>query len=623
MPRSPANIIPFRGPFGGLKRVPSSLIPPNRTLIDLNVLTIDGDIRRRPGVEIAAAPDWSPMTIVRVLRMMPFFYAETGGDTPTIPHLYMAVAVATGACYHVIVDLENQTLKTYYGGVMGETLGGGSPVHTFGAAIIGDAVVVRNRLGSSTRVIYKMTGNTSWSAHPFFYSAPQMSVGTTQAGTLPAGTYCYTCFWKNSTLGLIGPANLENYPTIQLVSPGGCRFTIYGSMKPSGVDTVAIYRKQQDVDTDWYFVVDTPISGDFDFADNGSHDPLDKTQANRLDTIQGFDVGDGRDVAYWRGRTWMDKLDEPNVVYYSGYREMNNFRVDQALQLGEAPDDRLVRLIPLGGILYGLKKRSIWAITGSGPESFQANEIASGLGLIGSSAVAVAHGMLFFAGQDGLYRLNGQGLEPLAEDVRELWLQFKDPSYMTMAHDPARDLIVVHGYKDTTFTNDQTLVYHIPSRQWHVWDLGGEALGQGFVTFQEQPRLLTWITGGAHDKELAALRDETDPEQRDFGTTEVPWYYTIGPTDFGTPYPKQINYLNLAWLKDPSAEGEGLFAILFLDQGTSQAKSCSVNDDTAPYRAKWPIGLLCDTFMVQVIGTTNRRLRITGVEIEAEAVGNR
>ena len=635
MPRSPENVVPFRGPFGGLLRGPATRIPPDRTYECLNVLNRDGDIRRRAGQEIHVAPSWPtidlspPYVFERPLRIMPYFYGAEGDDPPTLPYALVTARYVNGVdsrAEHLLVDLNTGAANIVAITMVGSESDDEPKAFRFGYEKCGKVFVIRGRVSTSWRAVYRKAGETAWTTVYYMLPRPPlMGTGSAQGGgNLPAGTYEYTYCYVNSETGSEGPAQLEQTTTVTLSSTGTARVPLtYSSL--NGVDKIKIYRRQSSVDTEFYFLkqIDN-LSGTGYFDDTGPPTvptPV-KTADYVLDLLTGYNPGQGDEVAAWRGRLWCDCLAQPNVVYFSDYEKPWSFRVTNARQCGNDPSDTIQRMLPVSDVLVVLKRDSIWTVTGSGEDSFETTELARGVGLAGINGAQVVNGVLYFCGFDGLYAVTESSLTRLSDAVRELWERYRDVSYRTLAHDPERDLIVVHGYTGANLTEPLTLAYHIPSEQWYRWDLNTSGVGTLRLGLQERPRLALIAASGTHAGKLAVMRREHDAEQRDYGTEPVAWHHDIGPIDFGTKYAKHLAYAALEWARDADAEGEDLILEVATDQAETGVEY-TVQDDAEPPGAEFTLGRVCHAARFRVKGQTARRPRVTGIEVEATAVGQR
>ena len=622
----PIPIIAYRGPFAGLWGGASKRVPPLHTRDCLNVETRQGDIRRRPGIEQAAAPTWSNAPI-RILRMIPLFHYENyAASHATAPHvLLVALTDLTidRLSFH-LVDLSSGTLRENFSSMYPEVFGT-RELYTFGVAVVARQMIVYRGLTLIPWVMYLNSGDT-FSHIPLAQSAlPGNVTGAPVAGgSLPYATYEYTIQMGNQETGIWGKPNLLG--TAQVTTAGGnqtARLTMPGA--DSWIDRVQIWRKEVGVDAEFYRVTDVAFTGSgMTFDDDGTF-IVTKDEGNRLDSTGFYDVGRGAELAVWRGRMWADE-DAGENVFYSQYNEFWNFRLVNSLRAGDGFGDRMLRMIPLGGVLIVLRKKTIWAITGSGPESFEATRIAK-IGCAGQNAVVEARGIIYFGGYDAPYRVSGQAVEPLGnESHTPFWAAFVDHQYITAAWDDERGLLLFSGYTAWDHTSGQTLAIHLRTGRWYKWAFYGGAagpaigVGNAVLDYTERPRTLIWVPGATNAaNRLAMLRYESDGEQRDWATDSVPWHWDVGPTDFGVGGFKSILYGQLEWDHDSAAAGETLEVELYAD-GAGPQETKSVLDDIERATAKLSFGVTLHDVKFRIKGDTNRRPRIVGLEIGALAV---
>ncbi|MDD4888339.1 MAG: hypothetical protein PHU85_00280 [Phycisphaerae bacterium] len=634
--------MPYRGPFGGLKRGPATRVPAGSCYDSLNVTTAAGDLRRRPGLELVM-PQGGTISVRHVLRAVPCLDDRHGGVVSAwgwrYPHLLVLAEVDAGGAPYVCVFL--MPLEQFMSGryddseivLFGETLGSGHLGYRCGLVHLGHWWLVRPAYNMVPRVLYHLTGAAANVVHQFFIARPgngdNVYVGAAALpGGVPPGTYLYTAVFVNTDTGSQSPANLDTPASVTIAADSRVHVSVAPTSADAagGVTQVDWYRKQDTVDSQYYKV------GRIAFVPGATthfYDELtvpDKSASNLLDPLASYQPSAGNDACIWQGRLWV--LEGPNTLYGSEFQKYHSFRLTNSWSVGEDADDEALRLWPLAGGLFILKRGSLHVVTGSGPESYRVDPVLGGidqtLGLASPAAVAEARGTVYFAGHDGVYALRADSLERISDDVAELYQLYRDPEWRTLAYDPERDALVLFGYLDTTYTTAQTLVYHLPTRQWHKWDLGAVGLTTArwlAGSLVEPARLLAWLAahGGSLSGDLAALRRDGDPEQRDLGTTAVAWFYDSGPTDFGTPYKKWVYDANVEFDKDASAT-------LALTLGVSVDQSATVTSaaktDTAGLGLlKFILGRVCNTLRFKLSGTHAHRPRITGVEIEASAIG--
>lgn len=629
MPRTPANIVPLRGPFGGLQRGAATRTPPNACYDCLNVLCEDGDIRRRPGLSLLVAGGGGSMYILKALRMVPFVYSyPTGTGDLRTPYLAIAALINNGSENFGIFVLPLITgvtgwEATSWQPLAGETLGSAHPAYRFALQLINRYLLLRKRTSNIPTATYKKTGASNWTQANWWIAAPQLQQGdlSVDTGTLATGTYGYVITYLNSHTGVESPVSPEASGTQS--GPIGFKITFptgaYAPPAADQVDTVRIYRKMYTVDSEYYRIGEVSFASG-SFIDDGI--TAIKTADYAVDPLASLQPGAGCDAVVWQNRLWLDEA--PDTLYYSDFDEYHAFRLQNSLRAGDAYGDEVRRLLPAEGILYVLKHQSIWQVQGSGPQSYRCTRLVKGIGLASDHGVVEAKGVYYFCGHDGLYELSPSGLRCVSEPVKELYQAYQDPHWRTLGFDPERNLIVCHGWLDGNYAAPQTLVYHIPSEQWYKWDLGGPALAASNFEYLGAPRLIVQQPADLNavppvDGCLALLRPDSDAEQRDLGLYAVPWLYDTGPFDFGTPYKKAVSLAHVEYVQEAAAVG----AYIRLDVATDQGDFTQYRlfADNLGGLAKLILGRVCTYLRCKLSGTQRQRLRITGLEIEAQARG--
>lgn len=631
MPRGPEKLVPLRGPFSGLKRGAATRTPPLACYDCLNVLCADGSIRRRPGLETLVAGGGNGLYLLRALRMVPFVYPyPTPAAGFRTPYLAIAAETTTGGAssFNVFVLPLISGVSGYEPPLQplsGEVLGTAHAAYRFALVPLNNYLLLRKRTGGAPSVQYKKGTSSSWTLGNWWIAAPllQQTDVSVVAGTLVTGTYGWLMTYVNSNTGVESPVSPEVSATqtgpfgVTIAFPTG----VYAPPAADQVDKVRIYRKMYTVDSEYYRIGEVSYSPGGSFTDNGI--TAIKTSDYAVEPLASLQPGAGCDAVVWQNRLWIDTA--PDTLYYSDFDEYHAFRLQNSLRAGDAYGDEVRRLIPAEGILYVLKHQSIWQVQGSGPESYRCTRLVRGIGLASDHGVVEAKGVYYFCGHDGVYELSPTGLRCVSDDVAELYQAYRDPHWRTLGFDPERNLIICHGYLDEQYDQPQTLVYHIPSEQWTRWDVGGPVLAAGGFEYLGAPRAIVQVPADLDavppvDGCLALLRADANPEQRDFSTTAVPWYWDTGPFDFGSPYMKHAAVLHTEYVKDAAAVGASLRVDVAIDQ--EQSLQVLTFPDNGNGLHNLLLGRVCRYLRLKLSATSRHRPRITGLELEAEALGN-
>jgi len=627
MARSAQGAIPLRGPYKGLDLRAAQRTPLDACKSCLNVETSQGDIRRRPALRSFQAPT-SPRVVLRTLRMKPFFYAATGHETAECAYLATVSWMDDPSQPLVYIwKLTDGGTGWEFGPLYtDEAVAAGVEAYHFAIVPLGACIYLRDAGAYTHAILYKATGSSTWLLHPFFLTAPATTTtqGGAGQGTLVPGTYYYRAFYRNTVSGVDSPAGPWN--SSQVADNSKITVTV-AAATDAGVDRVLIYRKQDTVDTDFYLVGDVAYPGGALVWDDIGILP-DKIKANTLDVLASLKpdgaLPGGSDASWWRSRLWLDVA--PNTLYYSDYAKAGAFRVEQSLAIGAA-DDRIIRHLGVAGTLFVLKRRSVWAVTGSGPESFHVTELLTGeghpVGLASKHGVLEAAGRLWFAGWDGLYSTDGTNIERVSDAVTPLWAAYVNLHWRTLGYDPQRDLVIVSGYTAADYSTLQTLVYHVPSGQWYVWDLNASCVCAAALSQSTPPQCIAAVrAGGMPAGGLAVLRADGEAEQRDYASAAVAWHYQFGDTDGGTPYPKCFTHASVSFERDAAATTDPIELTATLDQGGTPTTR-NVLSNQVPAIGKCTLGRVGHTLGLRLSGTHKHRPRITAVDLEAQAIGQR
>lgn len=200
-----------------------------------------------------------------------------------------------------------------------------------------------------------------------------------------------------------------------------------------------------------------------------------------------------RAVAYFQDRVWIGNITESSEEHKQGIRWSNVFPnvdafdsddiIDLPYQQGE-----LMRLVPMGFYLMAYFKDRVFLGRRSNkvglPLQFDPMETGS-IGLVGTRAVVPWIGGHFFLGQDNVYWLTINGVDPegiATPIVKESIAQCGDMLWRVYGvHYPTIDSIMF-AFPRSSDDFERIWLFNYKSKSWSEWPLTGEMLAVGAVS---------------------------------------------------------------------------------------------------------------------------------------------
>ncbi len=249
-------------------------------------------------------------------------------------------------------------------------------------------------------------------------------------------------------------------------------------------------------------------------------------------------------------RLWFSKSGVPD--YVSPF----NF-----VEVGRGDGESIRAVIPFREQLVILKDRSLWILVGETQGTFQVQRMSDRVGCSSHRAVAEADdGLLYFAGELGIHRWNGQFAEDLHYGIRDTYYGLNQDrlKHMALAIDPEDQRIALSVTRTGQTEQDRWLVlnYRRPGIQveggvifdWTLWDLLAtcfelDPMVSGASDLYRR-KLRFGRTGGI----VATFRGDDGTALTDNGTG-ITWFWEGPKLELGTGRDKRFKYLTIEFEK--------------------------------------------------------------------------
>lgn len=231
------------------------------------------------------------------------------------------------------------------------------------------------------------------------------------------------------------------------------------------------------------------------------------------------------------------------------------------VEVGRGDGQAIRAILPFREQLVILKDRSLWVLVGESRGTFQVQRMSDRVGCSSHRAVAEADdGLLYFAGELGIHRWNGQFPEDLHYGIRDTYYGLNQDrlKHMALAVDPEDQRIVLSVTQTGQTEQDRWLVlnYRRPGIQveggvifdWTLWDLLATCfeldpmVAGASDTYRRKLRF--GRTGGI----IATFRGDDGTVLTDNGTG-ITWFWEGPKLGLGTGRDKRFKYLTAEFEK--------------------------------------------------------------------------
>ena len=391
-----------------------------------------------------------------------------------------------------------------------------------------------------------------------------------------SGDYHYKFTFYNEVLGIESSASPESVArSVTAGSNQGFKIDIAGNQSDLMATHVRLYRSTDagatyvlsrtlplPIDTyfgSWFLYDDVADSDLSSTAPPGATDNDVPPKATIIETHQ--------ERMWYSGEK--GALADATKVFYSNVGTPDAVKPTNFLRLGSSDGESVNALVSLRNRqLIVLKDRSLWVIVGDTPSSFNVSRMAAA-GCSGpQSAIVASDGLLYFAGERGIFRWDGQFMQELTFAILDTWLGQNLSRLNTVAiADDVQDRLLLISYTQSgNAENDRILVlpYLKPPVEdengrllfdWSIWDI---AVTSWALDPESGVQKLRFGTSGG---QVGTYRGDGGAIEKDNGTGYA-WKWTGPKLDLGSDRLKRWRHLSVTFDKQtvPSMIKAGFLA---------------------------------------------------------------
>lgn len=422
--------------------------------------------------------------------------------------------------------------------------------------------------------------------------------------------------YYNSKVGVESPAS-DAVETSSGVNTFDVQVSWNASTDPQ-VDKVRIYRMHEGTDDTWYLA--------HECAHNASpwvdmNQGIDKTFDTAI-VLEAEAPPRTRAACWHKNRMWYAPTDDEGTVIHSELYDPELASPLNSYGVGGNDGKPVRAMFSLGGYLFVLKTRGIWAIAGDGPDTFAADEIDSEAGCIAPRSVVVVPGRaVLFVGQRGVYRMTNQGAVFIGEPIASAWAEssMSHQTKTTVAYDERLGVAIFNIPKNQG-AGARQFVYNPQTNKWTQWDIPARGVGAATGPSQAYGECNRAYFVKDHATLSDLIRLETpadDADWRDFLADAIAWEWQTGELDMGIQNLKRFKNVRTSWIKGAAADA--INAQHRIDENGSFTGGSGLLN-AAPPRCVVPVGRTGETLAVKLSGNATRKTELAGMEIEAEVL---
>lgn len=274
----------------------------------------------------------------------------------------------------------------------------------------------------------------------------------------------------------------------------------------SGVNARRIYRSTNG-GVDFFLLTTIADNVTTTYTDNASDFDLALLPlGHTLGNAPGVDSTDRlRLIASWKDRLWASPLDAPDRVHYTENRVSHAWGASQ-----------FITIKPVGADLVGVtafavrrddlvvgKRRSVWILRGTPPDTIEAIQIFEGPGPLSQDATIVVQDVVYYLAEDGVYRISGAGVARISEAAVHPWFTTEDFfnrgmfESATMTWNPLTNALELHLAAAGATTLNRWVTYDLKRQQWLGPHLTAAFTPTMSGLMEDEDALLTPIMGSS------------------------------------------------------------------------------------------------------------------------------
>lgn len=243
----------------------------------------------------------------------------------------------------------------------------------------------------------------------------------------------------------------------------------------SGVNARRIYRTANG-GAEFFLLTTIADNSTTTYTDNTSDFDLALLpSAETLGNAPGVDSSDRlRLVVSWKDRVWGAPALGPDSVYYTDNRVIYAWGAAAFVTIKPVGEDLIgvTGFAPRRDDLLVGKRRSLWIIRGTPPDTIEVIQVFQGPGPLSQDAFIVIHDIAYYLGEDGVYQVSGTGVENISHEKVHPW--FTTDTYFNralfdrafMTWNPLLNQLELHMAAVESTSIDRWVSFDLQTRQW-------------------------------------------------------------------------------------------------------------------------------------------------------------
>ena len=482
---------------------------------------------------------------------------------------------------------------------------------------------VNNRVFFGTPSGFKVTDGTSVFAVNIAQPSAAPSVAAAaHAGTVipKLGTYDYKITFYSTTWGQESPASAASSPVTTTAVNGQINLTSLPTAVPGGadarVDQKRIYRRKVSAsESVWTRIADVTLATS-SYNDTISDNDVDVTRI--APPSANLAPSSMKAAAYQGGVFFFIDWTLPTTVYYTLPNQP--WVVAGSLEIGSAGDsDPITGLVAFQGNVVVFKEASTWQLSGTTTSNFYVRRIKRGVGCVCDRAIVEVNDVLYFGGQDDIYRYDGGDFQRIGKKVKNNYRnrELSRDRFMIAEHNQELGMILFQWTPGggSANTDGAALFYEhtasVGALSWCPWGFGSTGMSS-MARLKNPTTKQVVLVYGFESGSVGDIVGSSDDGQ------PIEFYWT-GPR-IDADYPGHFKAWGEVTVDFNRQAIDSLVEIWFAkEEITAPAHWQTHNSIDGVFRGR--LGRSSRTLQLKIRGNSTQECEVSGFQVRAEVAG--